>query len=276
MAQSPHVSVSFTAKDSLPLSSVQHMVSYYDTLLNGSSGQRHAALIYTLLLLPNQDSEEQQRGNIEHWNLSVDIDQQHDFVVVNKNSTTEGVPCIKGDLVLGIGAHPLCAPHALSTMFKVHPMCCHGAHALSFLKCLQQPVAVHFVRILKDVVLPSSSFLVPKDSDVVLDTRFCGNVSRYLMTATPAGEKGGQSGQDRQGEETGDGKGKEEQEESNGDNQVNLRYQAVHAAWHDPGVSVPLLVLVAARDIQKGEALVAPSLPRVSPTTKSSGVERSV
>jgi hypothetical protein len=45
----------------------------------------------------------------------------------------------------------------------------------------------------------------------------------------------------------------------------NLKYRAVHLSWHAPSDNTPKLCLVAARDIEKEEVLVAPLLPLVWP-----------
>ena len=48
----------------------------------------------------------------------------------------------------------------------------------------------------------------------------------------------------------------------------NLKYRAVHMSWHAPRENTPKLCLVAARDIEKEEVLVAPLLPLVWPLVR--------
>jgi hypothetical protein len=191
---------------------------------------------------------------VDKWNLCVN--NEHDYLVVGKHSSIyEGVQCLTGDIVLGFGSHPLCSSknHKMIESFShLHPIICRAEHALLFLRQQQQGknstnhIPVYFLRFLDSATTTNNSRSGNSNKsnnsnkqdqclDTVLDTRYISNVSRYIF-----------QNDDMQHQQLG---------------ASNLNYCAVHMSWHAPNSSTPKLCLVASRDIQKNEVLIARKLP---------------
>ena len=281
VTESSHVPARFHATDRMPRASILPVVEHYKNLRSQGGERFEKCLLFTKVLQPEE--------NVHDWYIG--IHKATDCLLVQNDEgngpddqmrpsthSSRPDPLREHDMVIGIGGHPLCSPkdqNGMVSLMDVHPICCTGGHALAFLNNVRNPVAVHFVRFFQHPEDDGGARLV----DVVLDNRYGGNLSRYLVT-TMTGRDGEEEGKGEEeddevvvvGERSEKREKREESErsESTGsgekldedDKRYNLEYIAVHASWHDPEKNTPHLCLVAKRDIEKNEVLVAPPLPK--------------